>query len=364
MSQIRLTSAERIHALQRMGYSEREADFLCLAALHGGYFLRRQYCQFLNKAVGGTAASLIEKVLGNGHGRVTTYAAKTGVYHLGARPFYNAIGQKDNRNRRERSLEAVKSKLIGLDFVLAHLRHEYLATEQEKLDYFVRILGLDQAVLPTKRYAGSGSVTDRYFVEKFPLFLSEGQGSASPVVSFCFVDSGATGVDGFTTFLSRYSRLLRELRQSHIIYVAATERLFGTASRLFERFVAPEVEAVKASSVRELSLELAQHFQSRRRFERQEWAAFDRATLLRFRDERQRFAGDLYEELYKVWCKTAREGLGFESAPNSQNVVPLPSGRVRFSTYRCVPSYELFGNSWLPKPFVRRQRRAPRCRRG
>ena len=49
-----MTNAERIQALQRLGYTEREAAFLCLAALHGGYFLRRQYAQFLGREDGGT----------------------------------------------------------------------------------------------------------------------------------------------------------------------------------------------------------------------------------------------------------------------------------------------------------------------
>jgi len=40
MSQIPLTNEARHEALQRFGYTEREARFLCLAALHGGYFLR------------------------------------------------------------------------------------------------------------------------------------------------------------------------------------------------------------------------------------------------------------------------------------------------------------------------------------
>lgn len=343
MSQIRLTNAERIQALERLGYNEREARFLCLAALHSGYFLRRQYCQFLNKAVGGTAAALVEKLLEKGHGRVTRYAAQVGVYHLTTRPFYNAIGQEDNRNRRERSVETIKNKLMGLDFVLAHLQQEYLATEQEKVDYFVRTLGLDKAVLPTKRYASSGVVTERYFVEKFPVFLAEAQDSAPPVVSFCFVDSGAVDVDGFATFLKKYSPLLSELRQSQVIYVAATERLFVAAERVFRCFVAPEMEMVSAQSASELAPELLQHFESRRRFELQEWAAFDRAALLRFRDERQRFDGETYEALYKLWCEAVHERHGLGNISSARQATQLPAGRVHFSTYRCVQSYELFG---------------------
>src|ERR1039457_3697106 len=115
MSQIRLTNQERIQALQRLGYAARESAFLCPAALHGGYFLRRQYSQFLSQSPGGSAAALIEKVLDNGHAKGTTYATNTHIYHLSARPFYAALGQEDNRNRRLRQPATIKNKLMGLD---------------------------------------------------------------------------------------------------------------------------------------------------------------------------------------------------------------------------------------------------------
>src|SRR4051794_3363080 len=102
MSQLPLTDPERIAALQRFGYSTREAEFLILAGLHGGYFLRRQYGAFLGKPLGGTAAAFIDKAIATGHITVGTYANNTQVYHLGARPFYAALGQEDNRNRRRR----------------------------------------------------------------------------------------------------------------------------------------------------------------------------------------------------------------------------------------------------------------------
>src|SRR6185503_63503 len=96
-----------------------------------------------------------------------------------------------NRNRRLREPATIKNKLMGFDFVLASRQHEYLATEQEKVDYFTETLQMDRLLLPAKRYASKGQVTERYFVEKFPIFLSPSlKASRPPVVSFCFVDEG------------------------------------------------------------------------------------------------------------------------------------------------------------------------------
>ena len=63
MPQIAMTNDERSDALRRFGYTEKEARFLCLAGLHGGYFLRRQFAEFIGNSSGGTPASLIEKLL-------------------------------------------------------------------------------------------------------------------------------------------------------------------------------------------------------------------------------------------------------------------------------------------------------------
>ena len=200
MSSLSMTNPERIEALKRLGYSEREAAFLCLAALHGGYFLRRHYCDFIGKEIGGTAAALIEKLLAQQHAAAITAFNNTKIYHLGSRPFYQAIGEPDNRNRREHSPALIKNRLMSLDFVLAHRDYRYLATEREKLDYFSGTLEIALSALPYKRYISlkTTSSTIRYFVDKYPIFLSDINLTAPPSVPacFCFVDQGSAHAFG------------------------------------------------------------------------------------------------------------------------------------------------------------------------
>ena len=192
MSSLSMTNPERIEALTALGYSEREAAFLCLAALHGGYFLRRQYCDFIGKEIGGTAAAFVEKLLAQQHAAAITAFNNTKIYHLGSRPLFHAIGEPDNRNRRKHAPELIKTRLMSLDFVLAHRDYRYLATEREKLDYFSGTLGLAPSDLPDKRYVSlkTGSTTTRYFVDKYPIFLSDINLTAPPSATacFCFVD--------------------------------------------------------------------------------------------------------------------------------------------------------------------------------
>ncbi len=341
MSQIRLTKQERRESLERLGYTPREAGFLGTAALHGGYFMRRQYTQFLGKALGGTAASLIEKVLAKGHARVATYGGNTHVHHLAARPFYAALGQEDNRNRRLRQPETIKNKLLGLDFVLAHPTPEYLATEQEKLDYFISTLSLEKAVLPGKCYVGSGQRTARYLVEKFPIFLSPpGPDLALPVVSFCFVDSGAASVSGFWTFLQQYSRLFAAVRRFHVVYVAETVFRFPAAEAAFGRFIAGRLQADAMAPGDPLVRRMLAHFEARSRYEAQQWSTFDRDKLIRLRNERREFSADRHQTLYHLW-KTG--GAAAVETVLAGAHAPATPSEGSFSTYRVEHSYDFFG---------------------
>jgi hypothetical protein len=62
---------------------------------------------------------------------------------------------------------------MGLDFVLVHHQHHYLATKAEKLDYFVGKLGLISHLSRVSTDRGTArNTTTRYFADKFPLFLS------------------------------------------------------------------------------------------------------------------------------------------------------------------------------------------------
>src|SRR2546425_1265887 len=97
-----MTNDDRIKALELFGYDHEEARFLVLVALHSGYFVRRQYLAFVNCSKGSRDDALIKKLTHRGHGEVSVFRHNRMVYHLGAKPLYDTVGERDNRNRRER----------------------------------------------------------------------------------------------------------------------------------------------------------------------------------------------------------------------------------------------------------------------
>jgi hypothetical protein len=326
MTHLLMTNDERIAAIRRFGYTGREAAFLCLAALHGGYFLRRQYDAFLQRRCGGNTDRLIGKAVSQNHVRVHESANRTQIYHLRASRFFDVIGEEDNRNRRWRQPYPVKVKLMGLDFVLAHQQHHYLATEVEKLDYFVGTLGLKHTYLPQRTYQSrSGLITTRFFVDKFPVFLADASGAALPAVSFCYVDGSVGKPSGFSTYMGQYRALFGRLADVQVIYVAADQHLFPKAGRIFRRFYRNGGERLR------------EHFRARDLFERRETTSFGKSRLDLLREELVEFGGPEYEAVYQLWRKQGDSVLGGDRDA-------LDDGSGHFATYRLDHHYELFGD--------------------
>jgi hypothetical protein len=334
-----MTTLERAQALQDFGYDADEAQFLCIAALHGGYFLRRQFLSFVRGTKGWKDVTLINKLSANEHCRINVYRHERMVYHLSSKPIYEALGEPNNRNRRQHQPATIKGKIMALDFVLEHPTFDFLATEREKLEYFVGTRNVRQEDLPTRLYASphGNAPAAKHFVESYPISIQDGA-NGDPISHFCYVDEGLQSTDRFATYLSQYRRLFRTLGHYQVIYVAEDSRLFASAERVFQKFV----ESISALP-EAISLEderLLTYFKNRRAYEQRDFSAFDTAAIIHFRNEKSHFAGDRYETLYTRW-KTA-DAASLRNADASRQVGTTTSAG-HFSTHILDYDYDLFG---------------------
>jgi hypothetical protein len=162
---------EHLDALCHLDYTDTEASFLYFVAMHSGYFTQRQFLAFAQVRKDGLASRLTAKALECKHLRVAQGAYHTHVYNLYSPRLYGAIDRENLRNRRRHSKELIQTRLLILDFVLAHLDERFLETEAEKVAYFQDSLGLELSCLPGRIYKGlrSNSVTKGYFVDTFPV---------------------------------------------------------------------------------------------------------------------------------------------------------------------------------------------------
>jgi hypothetical protein len=314
---------EAVENLSRIGYTRDEAAFVCLAATHSGYFVRRQFNDFLRQPRGGAAARFIVKLVGNGHAQVVHFRLNRLIYHIRTLKVYARLDQADNRNRREKAPLTIKRKLMCLDLVLAHRDQRFLGSEAEKVAYFTETRGVPIEDLPVRRYEprGSGEATLRYFVDKLPVYVSGSDDS--PVVHFAYVDEGAESLDGFETFLSQYGALFVAVGTFEVVYVAGNSLWPEKARRIFDRRFACVVD--------DAEVRMYQFFEMRRKWEARDFSGFTTEKVIQYREEKQHFSGPQFDEQYRRWLAADASAGGVESRTGT------------FRAFVLSHDYELFG---------------------
>jgi len=284
----------QIEGLHLLGYTKRESEFLFLVASHSGYFTNRQFKSFAQTESGSVSHAFIRRLLERKHATYHAYRSGGRVYHVFARKVYQAIERENLRTRKKHELEYVKTRLVALDFVLAHPQHRYLETEAEKVGFFDKEYNVGRAALPVKLYRArkSAEVTPRYFVDRFPMFLNGA--SAPPVLTFTYVDSGAVTLDGFATHLRAYLGLFQAVRRFEFLYIAPTTRLFQPAESEFHQVLYGRREPSKCVS-------LLDYFRVRKAWDAKERVASADVVLLK--EAQGRYARREFEELYERWRK-------------------------------------------------------------
>ena len=177
-------TVDPIVAIESLGYTEREAAFLYLVAVHSGYFLRRQFDYFIDRNKGSIAMRFLEKARIAGHIQLLDTAHRRQVYHLFYKPIYRLIGAQDSQNRRVKGDAEVRARLMKLDYVFENDRERHLESDAEKLEYFARTRGIDPEIF-TKE--GGDFLPE---IQSTLISLVDRTKPATSLVRFIFVDEG------------------------------------------------------------------------------------------------------------------------------------------------------------------------------
>ncbi|HKV78505.1 MAG TPA: hypothetical protein VJP02_10210 [Candidatus Sulfotelmatobacter sp.] len=311
-----------IENLRALGYTEDEARFLYVVATHSGYFSTRQFLNFTGAKSGDRSMAFTQKVLGKGHATAQLLLRNGRVYHLFSRIVYRAIGRENLRNRREHAPEHIRTRLVILDFVLAHLNYDYLETEPEKIHYFCGQLSVPRQFLPAKSYTGAihKNATERYFVDKFPMFFRPGSGSP-PVVNFTFIDPGWENLASFENHLFVYSSLFGPIQDIHLTYVATRSTRFEAARKMFLSMVdrPPQIDPGE---------EVLRYFRLRKAWELKKYALFSNDYIALLNEFTQRFGKHACQERYAGW----RDEQVSDGMVRSQFHDLAPQRKVSFET--------------------------------
>jgi hypothetical protein len=177
--------------LQAFGYTEVEARFLYIAATHSSYFTVRRFLSFAGASYGKRNVRFVEKLLGLGHASAQRYRRNGLLYHLDCRQIYAAIGEDYLRRRRKHELRYIRTRLLGLDFSLAHAEDNYFETTEAKRRYLIEGRKVDPKLFCTT----DGSKNAITFGDGFPLCIAYLAPDYEPVVTFSYVDPGDRSID-------------------------------------------------------------------------------------------------------------------------------------------------------------------------
>jgi len=327
--------AQSITALKQFNYTEREAEFLYIVAVHSGFFLQRQFTQFVDVAGRGPATYFIKKAIRKQH--VREHLPERGtqkIYHLFSRTVYAALGRENSRHRRPGPyglLDKASVRLLGLDFVLANLDRQYLEEEADKVDYLTVERRISKDVLPAKVFRGDkGSETRRYFFEHFPIFLS--QDGDSTVMSFTYIEDDIRSLQTFTSFVQRYRPLFEALGDSFkFIFVSNSTQSFQFARDIF-------VRSLSAAQRGREKQQLAKFFWLRRMAEEKRFKELAHRDVIDWQQGLKLYSGPEHESQYQSWKGTGK-------LPESDPQIFAGNPGQQFETFLAVPNVVRLGAS-------------------
>ena len=182
------------------------AEWLAVAALHSGCFLRTQLPFYSNqdrKAVARFTRKLIEQNL-----IVEMPVDELGLlYRITSKRVYRALGADNIRHRRLASWPIMYRRLLALDYVLDHPELPWLPTEAEKKWLAFEALAIPRNELPSRVWRGTIGKTKRYFANKHPIAVD----SHAQAALFVYVDSDEQSTQGLQSWRDEHAALWSRL---------------------------------------------------------------------------------------------------------------------------------------------------------
>lgn len=220
-------AVDPILALESLGYTEREAAFLYMVAVHSGYFLRRQFDYFIDRQRGAIAQHFLEKCRSLGHVEFVDYGESRYVYHLFSKPIYRLIGNPDSQNRRWKGDGVIRARLMTLDYVLENEGDHHLTSEAAKVHLFTQVRRV-----PSEFFSDSnGRLLP--LLSMFPISVVDRTQPHTSPVRFLFADEALLTVEKFRRFLTMTERLLRAVGSFELIYASSSAYTFPLAEEEF-----------------------------------------------------------------------------------------------------------------------------------
>ena len=201
-----MTFDERVPAVAKRGFTERQARFLTTVMLHAGVCVPRQYARFCGIVYGAKTRKFFDKLVRLRHASMYDCRHnRARIYHVNQRALYAAIGEAESRLRKPVTLNHAIQRLMVLDAIVEDPDLVWLGTAEEKSTHLTTLLRIEPADLPHISTGEGDARTVRYFPDRLPIGIHPaGRGVVVYVVTDPWLDE-------FRVFLVRHTALLRAL---------------------------------------------------------------------------------------------------------------------------------------------------------
>lgn len=308
-----MTTQERVQAVVKFGFTERQARFLVTVMLHSGVCLLRQYTAFAGIVHGQKTRKFFAKLAKQGY--ATAYPCRHNrgrVYHVQHKPLYRAIGETDSRLRRPMSAALVMDRLTLLDALLASPEVVWLGTDEETRVHLSCLAGVaveDAARLVAQDPCGRG----RAMRDRMPVGVD-----LSGRWVLVYVVTGDQ-IEDFYRYLQQHAGLLAALPAWTVRAVFPSH---------LEMLGHPYLEALKLELARaqpQLLERLRWYFRQRRAVTLEGALTDDEQ---RYHEERFCFAAPRFQVLYKRWLSEGDSALDLVSSTATADAIKNGAGRI------------------------------------
>lgn len=201
-----MTFDERVQAVAKKGFTERQARFLTTVMLHAGVCVPRQYATFGGIVYGEKTRKFFAKLVRLRYASVYDCRHnRARIYHLNQRALYAAIHEADSKLRRPLTLNQAIQRLMVLDAIVEDPDLVWLGTVEEKTLHMTTVTRIEPTDLPHVAAGEADARKVRYFPDRLPIGIHPGgRGVVVYVVTEPWLDE-------FRVFLERHAALLRAL---------------------------------------------------------------------------------------------------------------------------------------------------------
>jgi hypothetical protein len=310
-----MTFDERVHAVAKKSFTERQARFLTTVMLHAGVCVPHQYARFCGIVYGAKTRKFFDKLVRLRYASMYDCRHnRARIYHVNQRALYAAIGEAESRLRKPVALNHAIQRLMVLDAIGEDPDLVWLGTAAEKTAHLTTLIRIEPADLPHITVGDGDARTVRYFPDRLPIGIHlAGRGVVVYVVTDAWLDE-------FRVFLERHAALLRAL-PAWTLRIVVPPQFPDIAQRAKQVVWNQLLTPLKTDKLEELRWyfgEVRSHPTPSRSDDLDE----------RFYEAREMFSAPRFKALYRAWKQDGESVLSSAGSRAISDAVDAGAGHV------------------------------------